>query len=84
MTQMEPAGMKSSMAKQQNKAATRRNRFEIIIQCGERRIKHVCAADEETKAVERMMRTYATSDPELVLVKRLGALPLKCSGSDVI
>ena len=51
------------------------NRFEITIQCAERRIKHVCAADEESTAVERMMRSYANSDPELVLVKRLGALP---------
>lgn len=51
------------------------NRFEITIQCAERRIKHVCAAQEETEAVERMMRSYASSDPELVVVKRLGALP---------
>ena len=51
------------------------NRFEITIQCAERRIKHVCAAQEETEAVERMMRSYAGSDPELVVVKRLGALP---------
>jgi len=52
------------------------NRFEITIQCAERRIKHVCAADEESTAVERMMRSYANSDPKLVLVKRLGALPM--------
>lgn len=51
------------------------NRFEITIQCAERRVKHVCAAEEETEAVERIMRSYANSDPELVLVKRLGALP---------
>lgn len=42
------------------------NRFEIMIRCDGRQVKHVCAAHDEAVAVERIMRSYAKSDPELI------------------
>jgi hypothetical protein len=57
------------------KFPAQRRRFEITIQCEGAKFKHICAAHEETEAVERMMRSYDKLDPELINVKRLGALP---------
>ena len=55
--------------------AVKPHRFEITIRCDSRRIKHVCTAHEESVAVDRIMRSYAKAEPELVNVRRLGALP---------
>jgi hypothetical protein len=54
-----------------------RLRFEITIKSEEKQFKHVCAALEEAEAVERIMRSYKKLNPELINVKRLGALPAK-------
>jgi hypothetical protein len=54
-----------------------RQRFEITIRSEGRKLKHVCAAHEETEAVDRIMRSYKKHSPELVGVKRLGVLPVK-------
>ena len=54
-----------------------RQRFEITIQSEGLTFKHVCAAPEEAEAVDRMMNSYKNRSPELVRVKRLGALPMK-------
>ena len=50
-------------------------RFEITIQCGLQQIKHVCAAPTEAEAVDRIMCSYAKSDPRLTRVVHLGVLP---------
>lgn len=54
-----------------------RHRFEITLQCQSEQVKHVCAAHDESEAVERMMRSYAKLNPELIHVKHLGALPVR-------
>ena len=54
-----------------------RPRFEITIRSEGRKFKHVCAASEESEAVERIMRSYKKHDPEIISVKSLGALPTK-------
>jgi hypothetical protein len=59
------------------KDALQRHRFEVTIQCEGGRVKHVCAAHEKAEAIERMMRSYAKFNPELINMKHLGALPAK-------
>lgn len=54
-----------------------RYRFEITIRSEGKQFKHVCAAPEETESVERVMRSYQKLNPEVINVKRLGALPTK-------
>jgi hypothetical protein len=54
-----------------------RQRFGITIKSEGKKLKHVCAAHEEAEAGDRIMRSYKTHSPELVSVKRLGALPVK-------
>lgn len=50
-------------------------RFQITVRCDARQITHVCVAHTEAEAVERILRSYAKSDPELIKVRHLGILP---------
>tara|TARA_R100000935_G_scaffold1285_1_gene4064 strand:+ start:6627 stop:6818 length:192 start_codon:yes stop_codon:yes gene_type:complete len=54
-----------------------RQRFEITFQSEGQKLKHVCAAHEEAEAVDRIMRSYKTHNPDILSVKRLGVLPMK-------
>ena len=52
-----------------------RKRFEITIECNGERRKHICTAQEEADAIEKMIRSYASFKSKLINVKRLGPLP---------
>lgn len=58
------------------KNTPQRKRFEITIECNGEQCKHICAAQEEADAIEKMIRAYASLEPKLVNVKRLGPLPI--------
>ena len=72
---MTPARKGADMAVRPPKTPMKPNRFEITIKCDSKSITHVCAAHEQAMAVDRIMRSYAKADPELVMIRRLGALP---------
>ncbi|MDE0969904.1 MAG: hypothetical protein OSA51_10950 [Octadecabacter sp.] len=57
------------------KITPQRKRFEITIECNGEKYKHICAAQEEADAIEKMTRSYASLEPKLINVKRLGPLP---------
>lgn len=54
-----------------------RLRFEITIKSEGKQFKHICAAPAEAEAIDRIMLSYKKLNPELINVKRLGALPAK-------
>ena len=57
------------------KNTTQRNRFEITIECNGEQRKHICTAQREAGAIEKMARAYASLELKLVNVTRLGPLP---------
>jgi hypothetical protein len=50
-------------------------RYEVTIYSGSQTIKHICVAQDEDAAAEKIMRAYAKYEPELKRVVCLGALP---------
>lgn len=57
------------------KNTPQRNRFEITIECNGEQRTHICTAQIEAGAIEKMARAYASLELKLVNVKRLGPLP---------
>lgn len=58
-----------------NKLTQNPLRFQITLVCNMRQVSHVCAAQTEVEAVERVMRSYPNTDPKLLNVRHLGILP---------
>jgi len=52
-----------------------RNRFELTIRYGETTVKHICVADNQAEASEKVMRPYSEYDPKVKKVVNLGQLP---------
>lgn len=57
------------------KSTPARKRFEITIECNGERRKHICTAEVEADAIEKMTRSYASFESKIINVKRLGPLP---------
>ncbi len=53
----------------------KRERFEIVIEKDSKKVRHICAAFSEAEAIERIKRSYAADDPQVIRVRSLGVLP---------
>ena len=51
------------------------NRYEVTVYRGSQTIKHICVAQDEDAAAEKIMGLYAKFDPQIKRVVCLGALP---------
>ena len=51
------------------------DRYEVTVYLGSQTIKHVCVAQNETAAADKIMGVYAKFNPQLKRVVCLGALP---------